>query len=211
MTTLTEFALAEIGIRQLHARYTDAVWRQDFEAFGNCFAEDAEWRITGFVLKGRPAILQSIKQRLPHAERVMMTFRTPLLTVHGDGTASARTYVTEINAFKNGRPGCTAAIYWERFVQQGDVWRFKWRMFQLHYIGDAEYQGPYIPNAEYGPPPNMPPLDAVPPHFDETAWPPKKAATKKAAGKKAKSKAKKAPVKKVVAKKKVAKKKAKKK
>jgi uncharacterized protein (TIGR02246 family) len=198
-----EFLLAETGIRQLHARYVDAVWRKDYEAFGNCFTEDAEWRITGMVMRGREEILKSIKTRLPYCERVIMTFRTPLLHVYGDGTASSRTYVTELNAFKNGRPGSSVATYWERFVQEGDVWRFKWRMFQLHYLGSAEFTDPLYNNPEYGPPPNMPPLDAVPALFDETDWPVRKRAAAKASAKK--KTVKKAP------KKKAAKKKAKKK
>ena len=57
---MTDFAAAEAGIRELHQRYTDAVWRQDFEAFAQCFAEDGEWRISGMALKGRPQIKETI-------------------------------------------------------------------------------------------------------------------------------------------------------
>ena len=39
---MTEFVIAESGIRQLHARYIDAVWRKDADAFANCFAEHGE-------------------------------------------------------------------------------------------------------------------------------------------------------------------------
>jgi ketosteroid isomerase-like protein len=168
---VTDFVVAEAAIRQLHARYADAVWRKDYDAFGDCFAEDAEWRITGLVLRGRAAIVESVRSRLDLNHRVLMTFRTPILTV-GDGTASGRTYVTEQNAFKNGRPGSSIAIYFERFVDQGDRWRFSWRLFQLHYLGKADLTDPFFDNPDYGPPPNMPPLDAVPAFFDEKDWSP---------------------------------------
>jgi hypothetical protein len=170
---MTDFVVAEAGIRQLHARYLDAVWRKDYESFGDCFTEDAEWRITGLVLRGRAAIVESLKSRLPSTHRVLMTFRTPLLSV-GDGIATGRTYVTEQNAFKNGRPGSSIAIYFERFVEQGDRWRFSWRLFQLHYLGPADLTESFFDNPDYGPPPAMPPLDAVPAHFDENDWPPRK-------------------------------------
>lgn len=33
--SLTDFIAAESGIRQLQARYADAVWCKDYEAFGD--------------------------------------------------------------------------------------------------------------------------------------------------------------------------------
>ncbi len=44
---MTDLAAADNGIRQLHARYADAVWRKDYPSFGDCFTEDCEWRIAG--------------------------------------------------------------------------------------------------------------------------------------------------------------------
>ncbi len=157
---MTDFLVAESGIRQLHARYVDAVWRKDFDAFGDCFTEDAEWRISGMVLQGRDEIVWNLKRLMPNFKRILMTFRTPLLEV-GDGIASGRTYVTEQSAFINGKPGTTIGIYYERFVDQGDKWRFAWRLFQLHYMGPAELTGPFFDNPDYGPPPHMPDLDAM--------------------------------------------------
>ena len=53
----TDFVIAKCAIRQLHAHYTDAVWRQDWDAFGNCFAADCEWRHGGNVMRGRKEIV----------------------------------------------------------------------------------------------------------------------------------------------------------
>jgi hypothetical protein len=156
---MTDFLVAEAGIRQLHSRYIDAVYRKDYVAFGDCFAEDAEWRIAGTVLQGRAKIMAMLEGLMPNFHRVLMTFRTPILDV-GDGVATGRTYVTEQNAFKSGRPGSSIGIYYERFVQQGDRWRFKWRLFQLHYLGPADMSGTFYQQEDYGPPPAMPPLDA---------------------------------------------------
>ena len=44
---MTDLVVADCAIRQLHARYIDAVWRKDIDAFVDCFAEDAEWKIGG--------------------------------------------------------------------------------------------------------------------------------------------------------------------
>ena len=43
---MTELYVADSGIRQLYARYIDAVWRKDADAFGKCFAENGEWKIS---------------------------------------------------------------------------------------------------------------------------------------------------------------------
>lgn len=156
---MTDFIVAEAGIRQLHARYIDAVFRKDYPAFGDCFTEDAEWRIAGMVLRGRPEITGLLERLMDNFHRVLMTFRTPILEV-GDGVATGRTYVTEQNAFKTGRPGSTIGAYYERFVDQGDRWRFSWRIFQLQYMGPPDLTGSFFEQPDYGPPPAMPPLDA---------------------------------------------------
>jgi ketosteroid isomerase-like protein len=165
MAELADLMLAEFMVRQQHARYLDAVWRKDFEAFGDCFAEDAEWRIGGRILRGRADIVANLKRLMPNFHRVLMTFRTPLVHIE-NGEVTSRTYVTEQNAFLNGRPGNSIGTYFERYVKQGDRLRFKWRMFQLHYIGTADITTPLFENAEFGPPPGMPPLDA--PTFDHS-------------------------------------------
>ncbi len=157
---MTDFVLAEAMIRQLHARYADAVWRQDYEAFGDCFVEDARWTVGGRVMNGREEIVTNLKKLMPLCERILMTFRTPILEV-GDGVATGRTYVTENNVFVDGRPGASIGIYFERFKDCGDRWRFTWRLFQTQYVGPADITGPLYQNPDYGPPPNMPPLDVV--------------------------------------------------
>lgn len=149
----------ESAIRQLHARYADAVWRRDYVAFGDCFTEDAEWRISGMVLRGRPQIMTTIENLMSHFQRVLMTFQTPILEV-GDGAASGRTYSLEQYAAANGPAGTAIGTYYERFVDQGDRWRFSWRLFQLEYMGPSDLSGSFFSNPDYGPPPGMPSLNA---------------------------------------------------
>lgn len=155
---MTDFATVEAEIRQLHARYADAVWRKDIDTFVSLFAEDAQWRVGGRVLRGRAEIRANIERLLPLCHRILMTFRTPILEV-GDGVASARTYVTESNAFVDGRPGQSIGTYYERFRRDADGWCFTWRLFQTHYLGPADISGPFFENPDFGPPPAMPPLD----------------------------------------------------
>lgn len=158
---MTDFVVTEAAIRQLHARYVDAVWRQDFEAFADCFAENAEWRITGRVLRGHGEIVGFIKPALSRFRRVLITIRTPILEV-GDGVASGRVYFTEQSVFADGRSYAPIGTYFERFVDHGDRWRFSWRLFQTEYSGPPDLSGTFFDNPDWGPPPAMPPLDAIP-------------------------------------------------
>jgi uncharacterized protein (TIGR02246 family) len=152
---MTELIVAEAQIRQLQARYTDAVWRHDYSAFADCFIEDGEWRISGMILKGRTEIKNTIERILGNFRRVLISFDTPILSV-GDGTAMGRTYVTEKCAWKNGEANISIGRYYERFVEDGDRWRFAWRLFQVHYRGPADFSGTFYDNPDFGAPPGMP-------------------------------------------------------
>jgi ketosteroid isomerase-like protein len=156
---MTDYLSAEAGIRQLHARYADAVFRKDFSSFADCFTEDAEWRLGAYVLRGRQEAVTFLQERIANSHWVLMTFRSPILDV-GQGMATGRTYVTELNAYKNAPPSHTVATYYERFAEQNGVWRRAWAFFQLHYMGKEDMSGEFFAQKDYGPPPAMPPADA---------------------------------------------------
>jgi hypothetical protein len=157
---MTEFHVADAAVRQLHARYCDAAYRKDYDSFGDCFTEDCEWRIGGAILKGRSNIVDHAQKVFARFKRIFVTLRTPILDV-GDGVASARTYLTEQNVLNDGTSIHPIGIYFERFVDCGDRWRFKWRLFQTHYVGPADLSGNFYDQPDYGAPPNMPAFDAT--------------------------------------------------
>lgn len=166
MTTLAE---AQAGIRDLHARYTDAVWRKDFDAFAGCHAEDAEWRISGRVFSGRAEIREGISVILANFIRVLITYRNPILSV-GEGVASGRTYIDERCAWKNGNTNIAIGVYYEHFVEVGGVWLYKWRLFERHYTGAPDMTGTFDEHPDCGPPPAMPPLSANTADMASARW-----------------------------------------
>ena len=155
---MSDFVAVEAAIRQLHVRYADAVWRKDSRAFGALFAQHAEWRVGGQVLRGRSGIITFIEGVFPLYRRILMTFRTPIVDV-GEQGASARTYVTENSLFADGTPFAPIGIYFDRFVEVDGRWLFSWRMFQTHYVGPPDLTGEWFDMPDYGPPPGMPPLE----------------------------------------------------
>jgi SnoaL-like domain len=157
---MTSLADAQAGIRELHARYSDATFRKDYDAFAACFAPDAEWRISGRVFRGRSEVRDAIATIMDRFIRVLITFRTPILTV-GEGVASGRTWVDERCAWKNGDTNIAIGLYYEHFVEAGDRWLFQWRMFETHYRGAPDMTGDFFDHHDYGPPPAMPPRDVM--------------------------------------------------
>lgn len=152
---MTDFSLAECSIRQLHARYVDAVWRKDAESFVDCFTEDGEWKLAGMHLRGRDEIKSQFNKFMAPCERILMSFGTPVLEVE-QGAATGRTLVSECVKHADGEVVRTIGIYYERFVAENDRWRFKWRHWTLYYYGPPDFSGSFLNSPEYGAPPGMP-------------------------------------------------------
>lgn len=155
---MTEFVVADSGIRQLHARFIDAVWRQDADAFADCFTEDAEWKIAGMHIRGRAEIGSKFAKLLSVCERVQLILGMPVLDV-GQGMATGRIHVTELAKMADGSSAMTFGIYYDRYVDEGDRWRFQWRHWALHYRGPTDLSAPFVDCPEYGPHPGMPGAD----------------------------------------------------
>ena len=156
---MTELWVAESGIRQLHARFVDAVWRQDEASVADCVAEDAEWKIATMHLRGRAEIAGTLTKLLAYCKRIRLIVGDPVLEV-GEGVASGRVPVTEFAQLQDGSPVMTLGWYFDRYVQEGDRWRYKWRHFGLHYRGPMDLSGEFIAESpDFGAPPGMPSQD----------------------------------------------------
>jgi uncharacterized protein (TIGR02246 family) len=156
---MVDLVAAECAIRQLQARYADALWRKDPGSFAALFAEDAEWKLGGMHLTGRETIRQTFAKYMVHTGRTLMTFRTPIVGIV-DGAVQSRTYVHEQNRFADGRTADTIGIYYERFVQAEGRWLFRFRHWNLYYIGPPDFTGSLYDVIDYGPPPGFPGPDA---------------------------------------------------
>jgi ketosteroid isomerase-like protein len=153
---MTDFAAVEAGIRQLHARCADAIWRKDADALGDCFAADAVWQLSAGVRRGRPDIVTTMRGGFANFRHIFMSFGSPLLALDAGG-ARARTYVTERGVRADGEAYLTIGIYYERFACGADGrWRFAWRQFQTGYSGAQDLSGGFPAMPDYGPPPAMP-------------------------------------------------------
>ncbi|TGD71054.1 nuclear transport factor 2 family protein [Mangrovimicrobium sediminis] len=154
---MSDVSAAE-GIRQLHARFIDAVWRQDAESFVQCFTEDGEWKVGGMHLKGRESIGPTFAKLLGLNERVLITPGLPILEIDGD-SAIGRCQGQEIAKLPDGSSVMTLGVYYDRYTLSEGLWRFRWRHFALHYRGPLDLSAPMVESPEFGPFPGMPEWD----------------------------------------------------
>lgn len=155
---MTDFMIAESGIRQLYARFSDAVWRHDEGACVDCFATDAKWKLAGMEFCGREEIGSAFTRLLGGCKRVVLILGLPVLDV-GQGTATGRIQVTELTQMTDGTSAMTIGVYYDRYVQESDRWRFQSRHFGLHYRGPIDMSAELVDCPDYGPPPGMPAAD----------------------------------------------------
>lgn len=151
---------AEFEIRQLHARYSDAVYRKDLDALPALFAEDAEWRVGGQTRKGIDEIVGLMRGVFPQFQRIVMIFASPIVEVTENEVLS-RAFANEQSRKADGSPFSAVGIYYDRFIEQNGHLVFKWRMFQTQYSGPPVLVNEFEQVEDYGAPPAMPPLDAA--------------------------------------------------
>ncbi len=152
---MTDPIATDYGIRQLHARCADAVFRKDADAFSECFAWTGEWKIAGMHIRGRDDIRDKFSLLLSPCELVQLLTGTPVLEFSEEGV-SGRLQVTELAKMQDGSAALTIGVYFDRYVEEDGRWCFGWRHFGLHYRGPIEMPADLVPCPDFGPPPGMP-------------------------------------------------------
>ena len=151
---------ADFGIRQLHARFTDAVWRQDAELFSGCFASDGEWKIAGQVFAGRAAIAAACGAMLGRCSHIHIMPGMPILAADGEGVGvRGRVNMTEFARMQDGSTAMTIGWYHDHYVEEDGLWRFKLRHWSFKYRGAPDLTGFYADTPNYGAFPDRPAAD----------------------------------------------------
>jgi SnoaL-like domain len=155
---MDRFVIAECGIRQLHAHFADAVWRQDAADFAACFAAEGEWKIAGMHLRGRDAIGEACGKLLGRCLRIHLLTGLPIIEVHG-ATAVGRLSMTEFAKMHDGSTAMTIGWYHDRYIEEGGRWRFAHRHWSMKYRGPPDLTGAFADTPDYGSFPAMPAPD----------------------------------------------------
>ncbi|WP_417621276.1 nuclear transport factor 2 family protein [Parasphingorhabdus sp.] len=155
---MDEFTVAAVGVGQLHARFVDAVFRQDIDEFAQCFASNGVWKIAGMQLSGRETIHEAATRLLGLCEKIQLIAQTPILEVEGS-TAQGRQQIIEFAKMPDGTSAMTFGVYHDRYVLEDGRWRFAKRHWSFKYRGPADLSAAFVDTPDYGAFPDGPSED----------------------------------------------------
>ena len=149
MRTLEERLQAvedELSIRNLVARYSDAVNQRDLVAFRQLWTGDAVWEIGAPLQASAHGIdeIVALLSRLLQAEKYFMQMtHSGVIEIKGD-RATARFVERE-----RGRGESTyydsLAVYEDVLVREGEGWRFVKRSYQYRFLDQSPFGGEAFP------------------------------------------------------------------
>ena len=134
----------ENAIRDLLARYIDAVNRVDQDAWAATWAEDATWALMGTEISGRSNLVPFWAAAMGSFEFVVMVLNSNTVQIDGD-VATGRSYVTEHLNAKEGGPAMVLGIYDDTFSKIDGEWLFTSRRYNVLYSGGSDLSGDYVP------------------------------------------------------------------
>ena len=155
---MTDLIAADFGIRQLHARFADAVWRQDADLFADCWRSDGLWKIAGMEVRGRAALADACRMMLGRCSNIHLITGQPILRADGDGV-QGRLAMTEFARMLDGSTAMTIGWYHDRYVEQAGLWRFAKRHWSFKYRGAPDLTGAFVDTPNYGSFPDGPSED----------------------------------------------------
>ena len=137
MTSKDQYKLSdELALRNLEARYCDAVIRRDADAWGSTWAADGVWEFMGQVIEGRENILSFWKQAMDGFPMIIHHYFSGGLKIDGD-QATCRWYILETVRDINGESKQFFGVYNDTCIKSDGGWLFKKRCFDLIYQGTA--------------------------------------------------------------------------
>ena len=138
---------AEIELRDLVARYSDAVNRRDAEAWGQTWSREAIWEIMGTVQQGRETIVDFWSQVMSRIPLVLQepTFGTlDFSSASIEGGVTGRWYIHEITKSPESSSE-TTGVYHDRYLYEDGAWRFSRRRFDVLYRDEKALTGSAFP------------------------------------------------------------------
>ncbi|MGD9997867.1 MAG: nuclear transport factor 2 family protein [Ilumatobacteraceae bacterium] len=145
-----------VAIQRLVHRYADAVVHRDAAQWGSCWAPDAQWDLgRGRKVNGSTAIVELWTTAMAGMEAVVQTVDNGdawYTSLGGSHAAAGRWYITEtfLRAAQGdlpAQPGILRAHYDDSYVRDGNGWRFRNRVLQVHYQGPPDLTAPFLNTA----------------------------------------------------------------
>lgn len=121
----------DIALRQLVARYCDAVVRNDSEAFADLWTADAVWKLAK-PIEGRDAIGEAFTKLMKGFAYLVQTAPNAVFEVdEAAGTATGRVTILEQFKKAKGDVGSLVGVYHDRYERREGAWKFAERRIQV--------------------------------------------------------------------------------
>ena len=127
----------ELAIRDLVARYADAVTRRDEKDWAATWARDGFWRVMGREASGRDDVVALWNELMRGIPFVVQIPATGTLRVDGD-RATGRWTVTEHGKLASGAAILTIGLYDDGYRRERGGWCFERRHFRALYAGPPD-------------------------------------------------------------------------
>jgi uncharacterized protein (TIGR02246 family) len=138
---------AELAIRDLTARFTDAVNRRASADLAGLFTSDGEWHVPGVpTVVGQPAIAAQLDALLANFGKLIQLTHSGHVDVAGGDQATAVWYLTESAQDSAGASFAFTGVYTDRLVKTEHGWRFQQRRFDFLYRGRTDLAGKWYPH-----------------------------------------------------------------
>lgn len=126
----------ELEIRDLVARYSDAVNRGDPTAWAETWADDGLWRLLGREARGRESCVALLRELTAPLSLVVQLATNGIVRIEGE-RASGRWSILE--HFKTEAGGSMSlGVYDDAYRRERGVWRFASRSFHALYLGPPD-------------------------------------------------------------------------
>lgn len=132
MTAARDRVAEELALRDLVARYADAVCRQDSHAVAECFTADGVWTVTGYgEPRGRTEIVAFLDGLLDGWEVIVHALLSGRVGIDPSDhdRATGRWYISELGRRRDGTDVLFAGVYHDEYVREGGSWRFGRRRY----------------------------------------------------------------------------------
>lgn len=140
--------VSQLAIRDLTARFSDAVNRRDPATLAALFTADGSWQVPGLPpMVGQDAISEFFTGVLQNFEGIIQLTHSGHVEVDG-AEARATWYVSELTKDVGGNASTVAIVYTDAHVETEVGWRF------THRVCDFLHQRPLDPAGDWNPHPD---------------------------------------------------------
>jgi len=132
----------QLALKNLMAKYVDAVNRRDGETWAATWAEDARWNLMGTDVVGRDNIVALWQQMMASFEFAVMLPSSCLFEINGE-EASGHWYLQEFTRDLEGSSASILSRYLDTYQKRNGQWLYQSREYGFIYHGAADLSGNY--------------------------------------------------------------------